>query len=116
MLSGNSVWVFTSNWKLHMLEISTTDNLVTAFAPLTRTVCSSECVLFRFHQRKIITCDSSASSNSFKPSVCVSLHKPKQPTEPMSLIPIYTKGSVSKHLRVLYKLHFEALYIAKLIR
>lgn len=34
----------------------------------------------------------------------------------MSLIPIHTKGSVSKHLQVPYKLHFEALYIAKLIR
>lgn len=34
----------------------------------------------------------------------------------MSLIPIYTKGSASKHLQVPYKLHFEALYIAKLMR
>lgn len=84
--------------------------------PLTRIVWSNECELFHFYHRKIIACDSLPSSSSFKPSVSVSLHKPQQPTEPTSLILIYTKGSVRKHLQVPYKLHFEALYIAKLIR
>lgn len=115
-MSGNSVRVFTSNWKLHTLEISTTGKLVTAFFLLMRIVWSNVCELFHFHQTKIIACDSLASSSSFKAGVSVSLHKPLQPTEPTSLIPIYTKGSVSKHLQVPYKLHFEALYIAKLIR
>lgn len=81
-----------------------------------RIVWSNESELFHFHQRKVIACDSLASNSSFKPSESVSLHKPQQPREPMSLIPIYTKGSVSEHLQVPYKLHFETLYIAKLIR
>lgn len=84
MLSGNSVWVFTSKWKVHTSEISTGDKLITALAPLMRIVWSNECELFHFHQRKIIVYDSLASSSSFKSSMSVSLHKPQQPTEPKS--------------------------------